>query len=252
MKLKPTIFILLFYLAFFAQLHSQELDSLFNKINNKIKTYNRENSYSCYVITKEFSMDKHWQVEKIKVTEKTVTQKEDERNENIIKATEIKKDEEKDITEEVRKEQSERLKELEEQRSVRSDNEETSSLNLSLESFFPFSDSTKDQYTFTLMADTVIDNQSYIRIQADAKEKARDRIEGIYWIETDTYTITYMDLHFSQNPRFIKDLRMKFWFNEFDDNHWLPVTIWTHVHVGLVIKNIRMEVEEKYSDYVFE
>ena len=252
MDLKRLIFTLFFYLTFFTQLQSQELDSLFTKINNKIKTYNQENYYSCNVITKEFSMNKQWQTEKIKVTEKIITQKDSVRNEEIIKVTEYQKDKEKDITDEVRKEQTKRLKELEEERSDRTENEESNTLSLSLESFFPFGDSLRDQYHFTLMADTVIDGQSYFRIQAISKEKSRDRIEGTYWIRTDTYTITYMDLHFSQNPRFVKDLRMKLWFTEFDNNRWLPVRIWTHVHVGLIIKNIRMEVEEIYSEYVFE
>lgn len=193
-------------------------------------------------------MDKHWQAKKIKIIEKVITQKDSIRHEEIIKATEYKKDEEKDITEDVRKEQAKR----EEQRSDSNENEERTGVGLSLESVFPFADSTKEQYNFTLMADTVVDGQSYFRVKAIAKEKSRERIEGIYWIHTDTYTITCMDLYFSKNPRFVKDLHIKLWLNEFEDKHWLPVKIWTHIHVGLLIKNIRTEYEEIYSGYVFQ
>ncbi|MBN2030969.1 hypothetical protein JW824_12085 [bacterium] len=252
MKSKNIAITLFLSLILFTQLQSQELDSLFNQINNKIKTYATDINYSCNVISKEFEMDKNWQVKKIKVIEKVVTQKDSVRNEEIIKATEFEKDKEKDITEDVRKEQAEQLKEQEEQQSDAGENEENGRMSLSLESVFPFADSTRDQYHFTLMADTVIDGKSYFQIEAIAKEESREQIEGIYRIQADTYTITYMDLHFSKNPRFVKDLRMKFWFNEFDENRWLPIKIWTHIHIGILIKNIRREYEENHSDYIFQ
>ncbi len=252
MNRKFLLIIIFINLILITHVQSQELDSLFNQINNKMKTYVTDANYSCNVISKEYEMDKNWQVKKIKVIEKVVTQKDSVRNEEIIKATEFEKDKEKDITEDVRKEQAEQLRELEEEESDPDENEENSAMSLSLESIFPFADSTRDQYHFTLLADTVIDGKSHFQIEAIAKEESSERIEGIYRIQADTYTITYMDLHFSKNPRFVKDLHMKFWFDEFDGNHWHPIKTWTHIHVGLLIKNIRREFEETYSDYGFQ
>ncbi len=252
MNLKNITIAMLSNLILFTQLQSQELDSLFNQINKKINTYHLGSNYSCNVISKEFEMDKHWQVKKIKVIEKVVTQKDSVRNEEIVRATEYEKDKEKDITEDIRKEQAEQLKELEEEQADPDENERNSAMSLSLESIFPFADSTRHQYLFTWMADTVIDGKSYIQIESVAKGKSNEWIEGIYRIQADTYMITHMDLHFSKNPRFVKELRLKFWFNEFDGNRWLPVKIWTHIHVGLLIKNIRREFEETYSDYIFD
>jgi hypothetical protein len=52
----------------------------------------------------------------------------------------------------------------------------------------------------------------------------------------------------SKNPKFVKDLRTKIDFQTLAEGRLFIKNSWMKVDAGMVIKHIRMAVEEEYSD----
>lgn len=233
------------------KLDAQELDSLISRINRKQTTYDMNSDYTCLITSKEHTMDKNWNPKKTKIIEKKFTKNQENRSVDIIRAVEVKKNKENDITDEIKKEMNEKREKEEEEKEEEEDQEEKRELKLGLNDMNPFDVERRDQFNFTLLSDTLVNTHRYSRIQTKAKEPSKDLYEGIYWIDSDTYALTYMEIYPSQNPKFVKELRLKFWFEEMEPNHWMPVQIWTRVFVSILIKKIRIQTEEVYSNYRF-
>ena len=250
MLCKHTLFVFLLFNFITVKLHAQELDSLISRINRKQATYNMKSNYTCLITSKQNTMDKNWTPKKTTVIEKQFTKNQENSTVDIISAVEYRKNKEKDITDEVRKEITKNRKN-EGKKGEEESQEEKHELKLGLNDMIPFNVEKHDQFNFLLLPDTLVNTHRYTRIQTRAIEPSDNHYEGIYWIDSDTYAINYMELHPSKNPKFVKELQMKFWFEEMGPNHWLPVKIWTRVFAGIFIKKIRIQTEEVYSNYQF-
>jgi len=250
---KHTLFLFLLFSFTIGRINAQVLDTLISKINERRVTYNLESDYTCLITTKQNIMDKHWTPKKTTVIEKQITKNRDNYSVDIIRAVEYKKGKEKDITDDVKKENAKnREKSEKEAEENRGENgEKKHELKLGLDDLIPFGEEQRNQFNFLLIPDTLVNAHRYYRIQTRAIEPSEECYEGIYWIDSDTYAITTIDLHPSKNPKFVKELQMKFWFEEIESNHWLPVQIWTRVYISLLIKKFRIQTEEVYSNYQF-
>lgn len=259
MKRVNFIFTLFLLFMLSTRTGAQDADSLIAGVSRKMASFSRDFNYTCLVNSKEYHMDSHWKPKTTRSIEKKLVKQGDEVYYEIIKAVEIKKNEEKDITGEIQKRNMEARQNVEEEaekEKAETDGEDKKEgrheLKMTMDDLNPFNEERRKLYTFDMLPDTTADDQHYYRLKTTAVEPSDKLYEGVYWINADTRVIEYMILQPSKNPKLVKELKMRFRFREMDDGRWMPVKIWTHVYVNLLIKKIRVETEEVYSDYKFQ
>ena len=239
--------IILVTILFPVLLPAESLDSLIQKINTRMESHTKNESFICSILSKEMRMDKHWEPEKIKIIEKKMIKNGEDITIQVSRAVEIKDGEEKDITEDVRKEVENSQETVEEKDHDKDKEEGKRTVSLSSDELNPFSNENKSLYTFILLPDTL----NFHRIQTTAKEPDDKRFEGIYRINQTTGSIEQMDLHPSKNPRFVKSFNFTLKFSEINETRWVLTYSRVRVYVSLLIKKIRIVTEDAYSDFVF-
>jgi hypothetical protein len=227
------------------------LDSLVVRVGRRIEAYQAYDAYSAAVTSNVKIMDGDWKPEKVIRTEKKAFRKNGEQGEEIIQAVESEKGKERDITQKAREESAKSMEKSRRREKAGKDGT-GGQVRLGLEGLIPFSNAKRPDYSFTLLPDTVVSGVKWVCVQALARQKDSERYEGRYWIDPDTYDIRLMDVRPSKNPKFVKDLRMRFSFDVLPENRMVVTRTWMRVFAGIVIKKFRMELEETYSDYRFE
>lgn len=246
------LWILLVSRAIFAQ--DSEIESLVQKIEERMERYVDYDSFSAAVVSTSREMDKKWNPKKVVVVEKQIIQQGEKRREVILKATEFKKGVEKDVTAEHREYERKRMEKAEKRRREREgkkkqDGDGEGSFSLSMDELFPFAPEKQEKFFFHQFADTVIDGRAVICLETRAKEQSEKLYEGNYYVDRETYDVLMVDVSPSKNPKFVKEMHLKMWFDVLDENYYVIKAYWMRVYAGIFIKKIRMEVEETYKNY---
>jgi hypothetical protein len=74
-------------------------------------------------------------------------------------------------------------------------------------------------------------------------------MEGLYYIDRRTFDVLQVEVHFSKNPKMVKRFEMEARFTVLPEGHLVLERSLVRLHVGLVVKSIRMEIQEEYRDY---
>ena len=223
-------------------------DTLLIRIQDRMASYRQDSSYTCVVHSTIQKMNRHWQPMETTKIEKELTVESGQPSIKIISAVRMKDDETADITDEVREEMGRSIEED-------SDNEDDEGgkqeLSLNQEDIFPFGEERKTLFTFHMLPDTTVRGEQILRLQTRAIDPAEDLYNGIYWIHPETGSVHEVYLTPSKYPKFVKQLSMHFIFKELPEDRWKLEKISTRVYVNLLIKKIRIETEESYSEYRF-
>ena len=224
--------------------------ALLDGIDARTEQYADYDSFSASVVFTMQEMNKRWKPEKIVTVQKRIQQDGEERREVILYATEASRGSEKDVTEEYRDEERKRQERAAKRRKRKEeDGGDGSGFSLSLEDVFPFSAENRDLFTFRQLADTLASGCGVFRIHVEAREPSDKLFNGEYWIDRETLDVVMIDVVPSKNPRFVKALRMKMWFDVRPGDYFVMTKYWMHVDAGFLFKKVRMEVEEVYTDY---
>ncbi|MBN1895379.1 hypothetical protein JW906_12835 [bacterium] len=227
------------------------LDSLISEIDRRTQAYEDYEDVNMLVRSETRFMNGKWQPEKIVLTEKRAFQKDGKTWEEIIRVTEKEKGREKDLTEKASKEAA-KAREKADRAEAEKDSSDKKEVSLGLGDLFPFSEEKRPSYSFSMLGDTLIENRSLLRIRAEAIQKNEKIFEGVFSIDPETKDVRMVDLQPSKNPKFVKNMRMQMSFDVMPGNRMVVTRTWMRVFASLLIKKIRIEAEEKYSDYVFE
>jgi hypothetical protein len=253
MRCRTLLFVGMFFAIQSLSAQDAGLDSLLRKIEQRMENYVDYDSFSAMVVSTSREMDKEWNPKEVVVVEKKVIQQREKRREVILKATEFKKGVEKDVTAEYREQERKRMEKAEKRRREREkeggNGGEGGSLSLSSDETFPFAPEERKNFFFNQLSDTVIDGRAVICLETRAKEKSEKLYEGKYYVDRERYDVLMVDLRPSKNPKYVKEMRMKMWFDVLPENHQVLTAFWMRVYAGIFIKKIRMEVEETYKDY---
>jgi hypothetical protein len=122
-------------------------------------------------------------------------------------------------------------------------------MNLSLEEMFPFSEKNKENYDFTLLEEAVLEGTPVYVLDAKAKQRTKEFFDGIFYINKETWDILRAELQLAKNPGPLKFMKMRMDFQVLPEGYFALRRISVRIHVGLVVKNIRQEVVDEYSDY---
>ena len=189
------------------------------------------------------------------IVQKTVLMKNKTRQEKIHSAVEIKKGKQKDVTQkyinQAYKDMQKAARERKKAKDKNKGDEEHGgrSMELSLDEMFPFSEKNKDKYDFALLEETAIEGIPVYVLDAKAKQRTKDYFDGIFYINKETWDILRAELQLAKNPGPLKVMEMKMDFEVLPQGYFTLKKIYVRIHVGLVVKNIRQEVVDEYSDY---
>ncbi len=223
-------------------------EDVLNKIHENIKSAPEMNRWQASVLTTLYDMDKNWEPKKKTVIEKQIVVDNKTRIEKVFKATEYKDDEIKDVTNEFKEEAAKMNA-----KNRSSDGEESGGrhrgMNLGMEDIFPFGEAKRKDYDFSLHKETLPDGREVYILKTVSKQESSEYFEGTYTIDADTLSILRAELIPAKNPGPLKLLEMDMEFEHLLEGYLIIKKASVRVHVGLIIKNIRMQTEEVYTDY---
>jgi len=230
-----------------------KLTLLLDKISERMESYTEPENWSAMVTSTSIDMDKHWKAKKKTVIEKIITVQGEETEEEILKVLEEKNGKIDDITRKVKAEiairKAKARKRKKESREKGDKEQGGGSFNLSLDEAFPFKAEKREEYDYSLLEDTVLNERAVYLLEVRARTPADEKMEGSYFIDMESFDVLKADLRPSKKRNALKEFRMEAFFQVLPGNHFVLKETRIRVYVRFVIKNIRMEAYEAYKDY---
>lgn len=228
---------------------NDNVDEIVEEVASRLANYPQLKNWQVSVLSTAVRMDKDWKPQKETIVRKTVTVRDKDRTEDIISAMEIEKDKTKDVTEKFRKDALKEKRKREERRAEGKPEDEGGRRELSMEDMFPFGVTERKNYIFTRREDSELDGIPVFILETMAKMRTNKYYDGKYYIDKEDYKILKVELKPAKNPSVLKLFEMEAYFQVIPGGYFVLEKTKVRIHVGLVIKNIRMDAEEVYSDY---
>jgi len=238
---------------FSSSLASPELskEELVEKVHEKIQSTPELDNWQASVLVTLFDMDKNWEPKKKTIIEKLAVVKNKIRTEKILSATEYDEKKTKDMTAKYQAE-AEKFNERNESSKGKKGKRKGGrhrGMDLSQDDIFPFGENRRNDYEFEFREGSLSDKLRVYVLDTRSKLKSSDNYEGKYYIHPETFDILRAEIQPAKNPGPLKLLEMTIDFGRIPEGNLVIRVAKVRIHVGLIIKNIRMESEEIYSDY---
>jgi len=224
---------------------------LVERIHEKILSVPEIDHWQASVLATLFEMDKNWEPKK-KVIIKKIAQVENKiRKEEILSATEYEEDK---ITDMTAKYQAETARFNERNESGNGKDGQRGAgrhrgLDLNRDELFPFGQDRRAHYEFRMSPPARSEDQEVYILETRSRQRSSSYFEGKYYVHPQTFDVLRAELRPARNPGPLKMLEMDIGFERLPDGYLIIRTARVRIHVGLIIKNIRLESEEIYSDY---
>jgi hypothetical protein len=243
----------LFALAASKMLQETNVADVVDRTAKRLESYPEMLHWQALVLSKKTEMDKNWKPKKETVVQKTLLMKDKIQQEKIQSAVEIEKGKSKDVTQkyinQAYKDMQKAAREKKKAKDKDGEEEQGRRMDISLDEMFPFSEKNKGNYDFTLLEETSLEGIPVHVLEAKAKQRTKDFFEGIFYIDKETWDILRSELQLAKNPGPLKVMEMEMDFQVLPEGYFALRKISVRIHVGLVVKNIRQEVVDEYSDY---
>jgi len=231
-----------------------DVQDVVDKTAQRVLSYPEMTNWRASALSIMYEMDKKWKIKKKTVVEKIVMMKGKSRSESIKSAVEIKKGKSKDVTQKfVNKAYKAREKAARERRKAKDKDDEgketRSLMEVALEEMLPFSEKNREKYEFALLDDTDLEGAVVYVLEARAKQRSKDILEGKFYINQETWDILRAELQLAKNPSAVKLMEMAMDFQVLPEGYFVLKKMFFRIHVGVVVKNFRREATEEYSDY---
>lgn len=235
---------------FFGLVQEAELMLLVDRVSIQLETHPKYDSWRVSVISTTTKMDKNWQPQKVVTVKKIVKVFNKDRTEEILQALETEKGRTKDITEKYIKGAKKQREKKEQERKLKGEKEKNrKSLELTWEEIFPFNEEKRINYDFLKLEDSYIDERPVYVLESRAKIKDEKLYEGKYYICKDSYDVLKVNLKPSKDPKFVKEFEIEMSFTVLPQGYFVLKKSKVQINGGILIKRIRMTIEEEYSDY---
>ncbi|MCX7973876.1 MAG: hypothetical protein N3B16_05180 [Candidatus Aminicenantes bacterium] len=238
-----------------ASARDENLSLILDRIVERVKTYPELNNWKASVVSVQTEMDKNWKPKKVTRVLKVVRVRGGQRTEEIKRAEEMEKGKTKDITQKYIREIEERRQEQKKREEGRKREEPAGEgsrqgrRSFSLDDFLPFSERNRGKYVFSKLEDEILDGKPVFVLQSRTKIRTEEQLEGQYFISQDTYDVLKAVLSLAKNPKFVKEFVAEIEFQMLPTGHFVLKKSKMKVDGGIVLKHVRMIIEEEYSDY---
>lgn len=234
---------------------AQDTEALVQQVSEKMASYPDFKSWRALLISKTTKMSGRWQPKESLHIKKEVRVVDEERTEKILEALVAKKGKIKDETQKYikkarkEKEKAERKQRKQKEKGEKEKAQDRRNFSMSFEDLFPFDEESGKNYSFSQMEDVELEGKTLHVLVSQAKEKGEKYWEGKYYIDPESLTILHIDLKPSKNPKYVKELRLQMEFAENHQGYYIFKKVKMKINAGIIIKRIRMLVEEEYTDF---
>lgn len=232
---------------------SPEALALVEELAARIAAYPKLESWRARASSTSSRMTSDWRPLSIIKTEKTVTVDGPYWSEEILSATETRDGRTKDITKDAQKEAAERAvkqrRSSPEERRTDQRSRGRRSLDMARDEIFPFSLDKRAAYDFTLEGPAELDGAPVILLRSRSRVRSDDHLEGLYYIDPATRDVRRAELTLAKRPAPLKRMEIELDFLVLPDGHHVMSKAVMRIHVGVIVKNIRVEAVESYSEF---
>jgi hypothetical protein len=236
------------------QVSAQEItdEEILERVAERLEAYPELKNMEALATATVLNMDKKWQPKKTTLVEKIVRMEDGLRSEEILNAQETAKGRTKDVTAEFVKDALKEKKKAEKRRAKQGagkDDEGGGRRDFTMEQMFPFSPERRAEYEYARKGGSYVGRRSVHVIEARAKVPSDERVDGLFYIDKQTFDILQAEVHFSKNPKMVKRFEMEAQFKVLPEGYLVMERSLIRIHVGLIVKSIRVEAKEEYRDY---
>ncbi len=239
-----------------ARLSAQAPDAagLVAKIGERIASHPKLDSWQARADSTTFQMSSDWKPKKTTTTEKIVTVDGGRWSEEVLSASETEDGKTRDITNKLQEEARDRAEKQARQTPDERKNEQQSrgrrSLDMTRDEVLPFGPDKRSGYDFTVKGEAELDGAPVILLQSRSRVRSKEKLEGVYFIHPETFEVIRAELTLAKKPGPLKRMEMEVDFLVLPEGYQVMKKAVMRIHVGLIVKNIRVEAVETYSDYV--
>jgi hypothetical protein len=231
-----------------------EAAELVAKLADRLASYPELTSWQARAHATTSFMTSSWKPKKTTTTEKIVTADGKLWSEEILSAVETEDGRTRDVTDDARAEARERA---EKQRRATDEGRKEDqrrrgrrSLDMTRDEVLPFNPEKHSGYDFTLKGPSDLDGAPVIVLQSRSRVRSQDKLEGLYYIDPETYDVLRAELTIAKRPAPLKRMEMEMEFQVLPSGHQVLTRAVMRMHIGLVVKNIRIEAIETYTDHI--
>jgi hypothetical protein len=224
------------------------------KIGDRLASYPKLESWQALAHSTKSRMSSDWVPKSTTTSEKIVTLDGGGWNEEILSATETESGRTRDVTTKLQVEAREHAEKQRRSTGEGHNNESRSRSRRSpdrlREEAFPFSPEKRSGYDFSVLGPADLDGTPVILLRSRCRVRSGDNLEGLYYVRPDTYDVLRAELTMPKRPFPLRRMEMEVDFLVLPEGHQVMKKAVIRVHIGLIVKNIRVEDIETFSDHV--
>ena len=234
---------------------SPEALALVEMLAERLASYPKLESWRARASSTSTRMTSDWKPLSIVRTEKVVTVDGPYWSEEILSATDTRGGRTKDITKDAQKEAAERA--AKQRRSSREEQKADQrsrgrrGLDMARDEVFPFGPDRRSGYDFALEGSAELDGAPVVLLRSRSRVRSDDHLEGLYFVDPSTYDVRRAELTLAKRPAPLKRMEIVLDFAVLSEGYHMMVKAVMRIHIGVVVKNIRVEAVEAYSEFAF-
>ena len=233
---------------------SPDAAGLVAKIGERQASHPKLDSWQARANSTTFQMNSDWKPKKTTTTEKIVTVDGGLWSEEILSASETEDGKTRDVTKKLQEEARARVEKQNRQTPDKRKNEQQSrgrqSMDMTRDEVLPFGPDKLSGYDFTVKGTADLDGAPVILLQSRSRIRSKEKLEGLYYIHPETFEVLRAELTLAKKPGPLKRMEMEVDFLVLPEGYQVMKKAIIRIHVGIIVKNIRVEAVETYSDYV--
>ncbi len=232
---------------------SPEALALVETIAERQASYPELESWQARARSTSSRMTSDWKPASVVETDKIVTVDGLYWSEEILRATETRDGRTKDVTAETQKEARQRA--AKQRRSSPGDREADQqsrgrrSLDMARDEIFPFAADRRAGYDFFLEGPSELDGSPVLLLRSRSRLRNDKTLEGLYFVDPATHDVRRTELTLAKRPAPLKRMEIELDFAVLPEGYHMMVKAVMRIHVGVIVKNIRVEAVETYRDF---
>ncbi len=199
-------------------------------------------------------MTSEWTPKSVTTTEKIVTVDAGLWSEEILSATETEDGKTRDVTKKLQAEARERAEKQKrstaDERKADQRSRGRRSLDMTRDEVLPFGPDKRRGYDFTIEGTADLAGSPAVLLRSRSRVRSDEKLEGLYYVDPSTSDVRRAELTLAKKPGPLKRIEMEVDFRVLPEGYQVMEKAVMRIHVGLIVKNIRVEAVETYFDYV--
>jgi hypothetical protein len=224
------------------------------KIGERQASHPKLDSWQARANSATFQMNSDWKPKKTTTAEKIVTVDRGLWSEEILSASETEDGKTRDVTKKLQEEARDRVEKQDRQTPDERKNEQQNrgrrSMDMTRDEVLPFGPDKRSGYDFTVKGAAGLDGAPVILLRSRSRIRSKEKLEGLYYIHPETFEVLRAELTLAKKPGPLKRMEMEVDFLVLPEGYQVMKKAVIRIHVGIIVKNIRVEAVETYSDYV--